>query len=69
LTEAFDIAKDLKKGDWTYIKGEDNSKGVETAEGYKETAVTTFAWKVIKKNASEGAEQETVNQSDPSPQP
>ncbi|MDW3210296.1 MAG: single-stranded DNA-binding protein [Reichenbachiella sp.] len=67
LTDAFAQAKDLKKGDWAYIKGEDNSKSVDTAEGYKETAVTTFAYKVTKKKAVQNNEPqpETVAQNEP----
>lgn len=53
LTDAFNTSKDLKKGDWAYIKGEDNSKSFDTAEGYKQTAVTTFAYKVVKKKTDE----------------
>ncbi|MEQ9264170.1 MAG: single-stranded DNA-binding protein [Balneolaceae bacterium] len=53
LEEAFNIAKELKKGDWVYVKGEDSSKSVDTPEGHKETSVTTFAWKVVKKSTSE----------------
>lgn len=53
LEDAFNEAKELRKGDWAYVKGEDSSKSVDTPEGHKETAVTTFAWKVVKKNTSE----------------
>ena len=56
LEEAYNEAKDLQKGDWTYVKGEDSSKSVDTPEGHKETAVTTFAWKVVKKQSSENEE-------------
>ena len=49
LTDAFNTSKDLEKGDWVYIKGEDNSKSFDTVEGYKQDAVTTFAYKVVKK--------------------
>lgn len=49
LKDSFEIAKSLKKGDWAYIKGEDQSRSFDTPEGYKQTAVTTFAWKVVKK--------------------
>ena len=50
LNEAFETAKSLQKGDWAYIKGEDATKSFDTAEGYKQTAVTTYAWKVTVKN-------------------
>lgn len=53
LTNAFDIAKDLKKGDWAYFKGEDSSKSFDTPEGYKQTAVTTYAYQVTKKKVTE----------------
>jgi len=49
LSDAFGIAKNLKKGDWVYIKGEDNSRSIDTVEGYKDTGVTTFAYKVVLK--------------------
>lgn len=50
LDKAFNIAKDLKKGDWAFCKGEDRSKSIDTPQGYKETSVTTFAWEVVKKH-------------------
>ena len=64
LTDAFATSKDLKKGDWVYIKGEDNSQSFDTPEGYKQTAVTTFAYKVTKKASPETQEQE-VNEPQP----
>ncbi|MDW3191272.1 MAG: single-stranded DNA-binding protein [Cytophagales bacterium] len=53
LTDAFEEAQSLKKGEWVYIKGEDNSKSFDTPEGYKQNAVTTFAYKVAKKDNSQ----------------
>ena len=53
LADAFGIAKDLKKGDWVYIKGEDSSRSIDTVEGYKDTGVTTFAYKVLLKKAKD----------------
>lgn len=53
LKEAFDIAKDLKKGEWAYIKGNDSSKSFDTPEGYKQTAVTTYAYLVSAKKQNE----------------
>lgn len=53
LTKAFDIAKDLQKGDWAYFKGEDSTKSFDTPEGYKQTAVTTYAYHVTKKKADQ----------------
>ncbi|MEQ8470024.1 MAG: single-stranded DNA-binding protein [Marinoscillum sp.] len=49
LKEAFETAKSLKKGDWIYLKGEDNTQSFDTAEGYKQTASTLFAYKVVLK--------------------
>lgn len=68
LQDAFNIAKDLKKGEWAYIKGEDNSKSFDTPEGYKQTAITTFAYKVVKKQSGEAANaDEEQNSSIPQP--
>lgn len=60
LTDAFKIAKDLKKGDWAYIKGEDSTRSIDTIEGYKDTGVTTFAYKVVLKKPK----TDNVNESD-----
>ncbi|WP_170827419.1 single-stranded DNA-binding protein [Roseivirga sp. 4D4] len=49
LTDAFNVAQELKKGDWVYFKGEDATRSIDTVEGYKETGVTTFAYKVVLK--------------------
>jgi single-stranded DNA-binding protein len=49
LKEAFDLAKDLKKGDWIYLKGEDSTKSFDTPEGFKQTACTIFAYHVVLK--------------------
>lgn len=65
LKDAFETARDLKKGEWTYIKGEDSSKSFDTAEGYKQTAITTYAYKVTRR--AEKAEQ--VQGSAPTAQP
>jgi len=64
LTKAFDIAKDLQKGDWAYFKGEDSAKSFDTPEGYKQTAVTTYAYQVTKKKVTEdnAADQDTSDQ-------
>mgnify|MGYP001147331128 CR=1 FL=1 len=64
LTKAFDIAKDLQKGEWAYFKGEDSAKSFDTPEGYKQTAVTTYAYQVTKKKA----DQDTSDQAQ-APQP
>ena len=56
LKEAFDLAKDFKKGDWIYIKGEDSTKSFDTPEGYKKTANTIFAYHVGLKKASQPKE-------------
>ncbi|MEP2025828.1 MAG: single-stranded DNA-binding protein [Reichenbachiella sp.] len=49
LKEAFDLAKDFKKGDWIYLKGEDSTRSFDTPEGYKQTACTIFAYHVVLK--------------------
>lgn len=49
LTEAFEKAKDLKKGDWVYLKGEDSTQSFDTVEGYKKNDITLFAYKVTVK--------------------
>lgn len=69
LEKAFGEAKDLRKGDWAYIKGEDSSKSVDTPEGHKETAVTTFAWRVVKKKVSQDNEQKDEAQTQDQDQP
>ncbi len=56
LTEAFEVAQGLKKGDWVYLKGEDQSQSFDTPEGYKQTATTMFAYKVTLKKAKAGQE-------------
>lgn len=60
LTEAFEIAKDLKKGDWIYIKGEDSTQSFDTAEGYKQTSSTIFAYKVVLKKQKDTATQANI---------
>ncbi|MDN5215563.1 single-stranded DNA-binding protein [Fulvivirgaceae bacterium BMA12] len=71
LTDAFETAKTLKKGDWVYLKGEDVTKSFDTPEGYKQTASTIFAYKVVlkkaKANAHAGAMTTSSNQEDPAP--
>ncbi len=59
LTKAFETAKELKKGDWVYLKGEDSTRSVDTPEGFKETASTIFAYKVVlkKKKINEASSQ------------
>lgn len=49
LTEAYDLAKTLKKGDWIYTKGEDSTKSFDTPQGYKQTACTIFAYQLVLK--------------------
>ncbi|MGH1384311.1 single-stranded DNA-binding protein [Kordia sp.] len=58
LTDAFETAKSLKKGDWVYFKGEDATQGFDTPEGYRKTETTTFAYQVtLKKQKSESENQ------------
>ena len=52
LTEAFKTAKEFKKGDWVYIKGEDSSQSFDTPEGYRKTANTIFAYHAVFKKAA-----------------
>ena len=52
LTEAFDLAKSLKKGDWVYLKGEDSTRSFDTPEGYKKTANTIFAYHLTLKQSA-----------------
>ena len=49
LTDAFELAKTFKKGDWIYLKGEDSTQIFDTPEGYKKTETTIFAYKVALK--------------------
>lgn len=46
LEKTFEATKELKKGDWVYVKGEDSTKSFDTLEGYKQTASTIFTYKV-----------------------
>lgn len=54
LTEVFELAKTLKKGDWIYAKGEDSTKSFDTPEGYKQTACTIFAYHLVLKKEKDG---------------
>lgn len=69
LSDAFSIAQDLKKGDWIYLKGEDGSQSFDTPEGYKQTAVTTFAYKVVLKHKQEQSDQSEANAQTSAPSP
>ncbi len=62
LQEAFAVAEALKKGDWVYIKGEDNTQSFDTPEGYKQMASTTFAYKVVLKREKQTAVKDVKNQ-------
>jgi len=66
LTEAFDLAKSLKKGDWAYFKGEDSTRSFDTPEGYKKTASTIFAYYAVLKK--EKSNQHPTNDN-PTPSP
>ena len=66
LTEVFELAKSLHKGDWIYLKGEDSTKSFDTPEGYKKTASTIFAYYVVLKK--EKSDQLTIDQSENSTQ-
>ncbi len=56
LTEAFELTKSFKKGDWAYFKGEDSTKSFDTPEGYKQTASTIFAYHAVLKKEKNPAE-------------
>lgn len=58
LKNAFELAKDLKKGDWVYLKGKDSTQTFDTPEGYKKAETTIFAYKVVLKKAKKEQEQE-----------
>lgn len=61
LQEAYNIAKDLKKGDWAYFKGKDHSKSFDTPEGYKQTGSTLFAYKATLKRQAGSKEDQPQN--------
>ena len=67
LEEAFKLAQSLKKGDWVYVKGEDATKSFDTPEGYKQTASTIFAYKLVLKQAKTNAQ--SSKQAAPVPHP
>ena len=69
LTDAFETAKALKKGDWVYLKGEDVTKSFDTPEGYKQTASTIFAYKVVLKKEKTAADSSTKPSSNNQKQP
>lgn len=60
LKDAFNSAQGLKKGDWVYIKGEDSTQSFDTPEGYKQTASTIFAYKVVLKKEKEESPSEPI---------
>ncbi len=60
LTEAFNTAKDLKKGDWIYLRGEDHTQPFDSLEGYRKAETTIFAYKVgVKNEINSNQTQET----------
>lgn len=63
LTDAFEIAQNLKKGDWVYLRGKDSTQNFDSAEGYRKSETTMFAYKVVLKKAN------NADQTDNSPQP
>lgn len=60
LTEAFDTAKNLKKGDWVYLKGSDSTQAFDTPEGYKKNETTLFAYHVVLKKEKQEAAPEVA---------
>lgn len=66
LSETFDLAASLKKGDWIYLKGEDSTRSFDTPEGYKKTANTIFAYHVaLKKEKGAPASEPAVSEAVP----
>ena len=61
LTEAFELAKGFKKGDWVYVKGEDSTRSFDTPEGYKKMASTIFAYHVALKKQQAPSQQESLD--------
>lgn len=72
IEKAYNTAKNFKKGDWVYLKGEDNSQSFDTAEGYKKLANTIFAYHVVLKKEGKlseiGSKQESVLATEEKPQ-
>ena len=66
LTDAFETAQTFKKGDWVFVKGEDHTRSIDTIQGYKDTAVTTFAYHVglrkLKGETANDTEDQTTDQ-------
>lgn len=48
-SDAYGIAKDLKKGDWVYLRGEDNSFSFKTDDGEKQNSNTIFIYQLALK--------------------
>lgn len=55
LKDTFNTAKDLKKGDWIYLKGNDATRPVDTLQGYKENVLTIYAYEVGLKKAKQAS--------------
>ena len=61
LKDTFNTAKDLKKGDWIYLKGNDSTRPIDTLQGYKENVLTIYAYEVgLKKSKGAGLASESV---------
>lgn len=53
LEKAYAAAKDLCKGDWIFIRGEDGTQLFDDAKGYKQNSSTIFAFEVeLRKKAT-----------------
>lgn len=48
-TDAFGVAQTLRKGDWVYLRGEDNSFSFNTKDGEKQNANTIFIYQLALK--------------------
>lgn len=69
LTDAYNLAQNLGKGDWVYLKGEDSTRSFDTPEGYKQTANTIFAYKLTLKKKAALKEEQTKAPSEAEPAP
>jgi single-stranded DNA-binding protein len=48
-TEAYEAAKELRKGDWVFMRGEDNSFSFKTSDGEKQNGNTIFIYQLALK--------------------
>lgn len=65
LSKTFEKAQDFKKGDWVYIKGEDQTQSFDTPQGYRKSETTIFAYHVDLKKAKAQNSGNTVGEAAP----